>query len=69
MPLGSHAEFALTIQPGHDQTLEPVYLVTQDVQRLKAVLAECKRLRDISSKSILTLEYPIHTDQLFDMSY
>ncbi|KAJ7118421.1 DNase I-like protein [Mycena crocata] len=39
---------SLTIKQGDIQGLEPLTLVTQDVQTLRDVLAECKRLKDLA---------------------
>lgn len=42
-------DFTLTIHPGHDPLLEPVNMVTHDTQRLRTLLAECRRLKEIAS--------------------
>ncbi|KAI0088373.1 Endonuclease/exonuclease/phosphatase [Irpex rosettiformis] len=42
------SELTLTINPGYDPAKEPLILLTQDTQRLRSLLAETKRLRDIS---------------------
>ncbi|KAI0074264.1 DNase I-like protein [Panus rudis PR-1116 ss-1] len=42
------AELTITIQPGHDRTLEPISLLTSDTHGLRLILAETKRLKDLS---------------------
>ncbi|KAI0696327.1 Endonuclease/exonuclease/phosphatase [Cytidiella melzeri] len=44
----SRSELTLTINSGGGHANEPLILITQDIQRLRLLLAECKRLRDIS---------------------
>jgi hypothetical protein len=54
------SELTLTIQPGQDG-VKPLTLLTQDVQRLQFVLAECKRLKEMagmSSAVITSLDTP-----------
>lgn len=41
-------DLTLTIWPGQDG-VKPLTLLTQDVQRLQFVLAECKRLKEMAS--------------------
>ncbi|OBZ76964.1 Inositol polyphosphate 5-phosphatase OCRL-1 [Grifola frondosa] len=40
-------ELTLTIKPGHDPAVEPISLLTNDIQGLRSVLAECKRLKNV----------------------
>ncbi|KAJ3555817.1 hypothetical protein NM688_g2364 [Phlebia brevispora] len=44
-------DLTLTIHPGHDPLMEPVYMVTHDIQKLRVLLAECKRLKDTAVAS------------------
>ncbi|CAL1710188.1 unnamed protein product [Somion occarium] len=41
-------ELTVTIRPGHDPTLEPISFLTRNTHGLRAVLAECKRLKELS---------------------
>ncbi|OCH94661.1 DNase I-like protein [Obba rivulosa] len=41
-------ELTLTITPGRNPTARPITLLTNDTQGLRALLAECKRLREAS---------------------
>lgn len=45
--IGRPSEFILSIQPGQDG-VEPLVLLTQDVQRLRFLLAECKKFKEIA---------------------
>lgn len=42
------SELTLTIYPGHDPSVEPISLLVRDTHQLSAVLAECKRLKQLS---------------------
>ncbi|KAL4243376.1 inositol 1,4,5-trisphosphate 5-phosphatase type II family protein [Abortiporus biennis] len=44
-----HTEFTLTIYPGHDSTIQPIYLLTRDTHRLRALLTEYRRLKELSA--------------------
>ncbi|KAK7680400.1 hypothetical protein QCA50_016640 [Cerrena zonata] len=44
----SKTELKVTIHPGHDTTLQPISLLTRDTHGLRAVLAECKRLKELT---------------------
>ena len=43
-----HPELTVTICPGHDPSLKPIPLLVRDTHHLRNVLAECKRLKQLS---------------------
>ncbi|KAH9933096.1 DNase I-like protein [Amylocystis lapponica] len=45
-------EFTLTVTPGHDPAVKPLSLTTYDTEKLRLVLAECKRLKEASVTAV-----------------
>ncbi|KAJ3485089.1 hypothetical protein NLI96_g5200 [Meripilus lineatus] len=55
------SELTVTICPGHDPSLKPIPLLVRDTHHLRSVLAECKRLKQLSAANYDPGATPIYS--------